>query len=84
MYPNSQFSMCNKCLGLISTPVLMDLPDELRFLVRGVIESQSIKARKGNVIVSSPVNDKRLAGALLTLQLKRRIQETRHDLNSHR
>ena len=84
LYPHSQFSMCNKCLGLISTPVLMDLPDELRWLVRGVVEHQSIKARKGNIIISSPVNDKRLARALLTPQLRRRIKETRHDLNNHR
>ncbi len=84
LYPHSQFSMCNKCLALISTPVLMDLPDELRWLVRGVVEQKSIKARQGNITVPSPINDKRLARALLTPQLKRRIKETRHDLNSHR
>lgn len=84
LYPHSQFSMCNKCLGLISTPLLMDLPDELRPLIRGIMENQSIKARKSNIFVSSPVNDKRLARALLTPQLMRRITETRHDSNSHR
>lgn len=71
LYPQSQFSICNKCLGLISTPVLMDLPDELRFLVRGVMENQSIKARKGNILVSSPVNDTRIAHALSTRRLTR-------------
>ncbi len=76
--------MCNKCLALISTPILMDLPDQLRWLVRGVIEHQSINARKGNITVLSPVNDKRLARALLTPQFKRRIKETRHDLGSYR
>ena len=76
--------MCNRCLGLISTPILMDLPDELRFLVRGVTENQSIKARKGAIIVSSPVNDRRLARTLLTPQYKRRIKETRHDLGGYR
>ena len=84
LYPHSQFSMCNKCLGLISTPVLMDLPGQFRWLVRGVVEHQSIKARQGNIIVSSPINDKRVARALLTPQYKRRIKETRHALNGHR
>ena len=84
LYPQSQFSMCNKCLGLISTPTLMDLPDELHWLVRGVAEHQSIKACKNSIVVPSPVNDKRLARALLTPQYKRRIKETRHDLGSYR
>ena len=76
--------MCNKCPWTISTPVPLDLPDELRWLVRGVMENQSIKARKGNIVVPSPVNDKRSARALLTPRLKRRIKGTRHELNSHR
>ena len=84
LYPHSQFSMCNKCQALISTPILMDLPDELHWLVRGVVAHKSINARQGNITVPSPINDKRLARALLTPQLKRRIKETRHDLGSYR
>ena len=76
--------MCNKCHALISTPILMDLPDELHWLVRGVVAHKSINARQGNITVPSPINDKRLARALLTLQIKRRIKEMRHDLGSYR
>ena len=75
LYPDSPYSICNKCQGFISTSTLKDLPAQFQWLIRGVVHEQRINAKKGNIIVESPVNDKRAARALLSLQIARVMAE---------
>ncbi len=64
LYRQGQFSLCNKCAALVATSTLLDLPPILQPLIRGTVDGQYIKPGKGNIIVQSPVNDKRISRLL--------------------
>ena len=55
LYPDSQYSLCNRCAALIATATLNRVQDVVGVNIEGVRCRMEVRARRGHIVVTNPI-----------------------------